>query len=117
MLGACGYAFAATDAIFGSDYSGMPVPKERYLSQHIARTCLDAFPTRDASVERAYFDKFGSRYPTANLSFHSVCHFVAKLQPERQAELVSVGRNLYYSRFLRYCVGDTPVSFLKSFEK
>lgn len=117
MLGACGHAFAATDAIFGSDYSGMPVPKDINLSQYIAGTCLDAFPTRDTSVERVYFDKFGSRYPTANLSFHSACHFVAKLQPERQSEMVSVGRNLYYLRFLRYCVGDTPVSFLKSFEK
>lgn len=117
MLGAYGHAFTAANAIFGSDYSGMPVPKYLNLSQHIARACLDAFPTCDTSVERVYFDKFGSRYPTANPSFHSVCHFVAKLQPKRQSEMVSVGRNLYYLMFLRYCVGDTPVSFLKSFEK
>lgn len=117
MLGTRGHAFAAADAIFGSDYSGMPVPKYLNLSQHIAGACLDAFPARDTSVERACFDKFGSRYPTANFYFHSPVIFVAKLQPERHAEMVLAGKNLYYSRFLRYRVGDTPVSFLKSFEK
>lgn len=117
MLGTCGHAFAAADTIFGSDYFGMPVPKNLNLSQHIAGACPDAFPARDTPVKRAYLDKFGSRYPTAKPSFHSPVIFVAKLQPERLAEMVLAGKNLYYSRFLRYCVGDTPVSFLKSFEK
>jgi len=71
LLGTRRHAFAATDAIFGSGYSGMPMPKYLNLSQHIARACPDAFPARDTPVERAYLDKFGSRYPTANLSFHS----------------------------------------------